>query len=155
MIAVVAAGPKALHPAAHGKARGTRCNLKPSREMPEGIRRAVLPLDRVVAARDSTQADMMIEFINRRRRIYSAKIASNDLSSDQPSGDPAGSGQGDATLLILRRTGCRVRPNPKANSQIWRSNELNPRVFQCLPNLLDGIKIGLDATFRTLQPAYG
>ena len=96
----------------------------------------------------------MIEFIDKATRIYSAKIARNGMSSDQPPGDLAGSGQGDATLLILRRTGCRVRPNPKANPQIWRSNELNPRVFQRLPNLLNGIKVGLDATFRTLQPTY-
>jgi hypothetical protein len=123
--------------------------------MPENIRRAVLPRGRLVAACDSTQADTMTEFINKSRRIYAAKIARNDMSSDQPPGDLAGSGQGDAALLVLRRTGCRVRPNPKANSQIWRSNELNPRAFQRLPNLLNGIKVGLDATFRTLQPAYG
>jgi hypothetical protein len=77
------------------------------------------------------------------------------MSSDQPPGDLAGSGQGGAALLILRRTGYRVRPNPNANPQIWRSNELNPCVFQRLPNLLNGIKVGLDATFRTLQPTYG
>jgi hypothetical protein len=70
-------------------------------------------------------------------------------------GDLACSGQGDGTLLISRRTGCCFRPSPKANSQIRSSNELNSRVFQRLPNLLNGIKVGLDATFRALQPAYG
>jgi hypothetical protein len=84
--------------------------------MPQGIQRATLLRDRVVAACDSTQADTLIEFINKSRRIYAAKIARSDMSSDQPPGDLAGSGQGDATLLILRRTGCCVRPNPKANS---------------------------------------
>jgi hypothetical protein len=123
--------------------------------MREHVRGAALPRERFVWLPLAVQLKRMIEFVNRSRRIHSAKIARNDMSSDQPPGDLAGSGQGDATLLILRWTGCCVRPNPKANAQIWRSNELDPRAFQRLPNLLNGIKVGLDATFRTLQPAYG
>jgi hypothetical protein len=49
----------------HGRARGTGCNLKPSKETPKQIRLAVLRRHRLVAARDSTQADMMIEFIKK------------------------------------------------------------------------------------------
>jgi hypothetical protein len=68
----------------------------------------------LIAGCDSTQADAMIEFIDKATRIYSAKIARNGMSSDQPPGDLAGSGQGDATLLILRRDRLPRQTEPKS-----------------------------------------
>jgi hypothetical protein len=55
----------------HGRAHGIGCNLKPSEETPKHVGPAVLRRDRLVAARDSTQADMMVEFVNKLPHLFS------------------------------------------------------------------------------------
>ena len=85
--------------------------------------------------------------------LTAAKPGEN--SSDQPPGDLACSGGGNRNWLILRRVDCCSALNPKADSQIWSPDELNSCVFKCLSNLLHGVKVGFDTTFRAFQPAYG
>jgi hypothetical protein len=84
-----------------------------------------------------------------------AAAKSREDSSNQAPRDLACSGGGNGTLLVLRRTRCCFGPNPKPDSQIRRPDELDSCVFKCPPNLLNGIKVGLDTTFRAFQPAYG
>jgi hypothetical protein len=86
---------------------------------------------------------------------WSTQTMRDGKSSDDAAIGLACSGRGNNSFPILRRTGCRVGLNPKTNSQIRRSDELDSRVLEDLANLFDGIKVGLDTTFRALQPAYG
>jgi hypothetical protein len=86
---------------------------------------------------------------------WSTQTVLDGKSSDDAAIGLVCSGRGNNSFPILRRTGCRVGLNPKTNSQIRRSDELDSRVLEDLANLFDGIKVGLDTTFRALQPAYG
>jgi hypothetical protein len=75
-------------------------------------------------------------------------------SSDQAPGDLACSSGGYGGLFVLRRIRYGFGPNPKPDSQIRRPDELNSCIFKCAPNLLHGVKVGFDTTFRAFQPAY-
>jgi hypothetical protein len=97
----------------------------------------------------------MREPVNGRLPPGPPKMVRDGKSSSDSAKGLACSGRGNSGFAILRRSGCCFGLNPKTNSQIRRSDEFDSRVLKHLPNLLNGIKIGLDTTFRTLQPAYG
>jgi hypothetical protein len=84
------------------------------------------------------------------------KMVLDEKSPSDPAIGLASLGWGsNGSFAILRRTGCCFGLNPKTNAQIRRSDELNSGVLERLTNLLDGVEVGLDTTFRAFQPADG
>jgi hypothetical protein len=77
-----------------------------------------------------------------------------EKSSGKSPGEFAGSWERRDPLIRFGRAGLYFTPNPVTNAQIWRADKLDSGVFKRLPNLLHGIEVGFDGSFRAFQPAY-